>query len=436
MTLIDRLKGKIKSFFTAGAIETIASSKGLTKTQKLILEQIIRNSTSEQRLVTRSLIIIARDQKLTDQQIASDLNIVRKTVRKWRRRWDESHEFLNDLEAKGIPEKDYRKVIAEVLNDEPRSGAPYTFTAMQVTHIVAIACEVLDDSDSAVSHWTHGYLAEEAIKRGIVESISRSSVTRFLAEAAIKPHLNRYWLNSPDKGTEEFDHRSKIVCNAYEKAPKLAKEGVHTVSTDEKTGIQAIKRDHTTHPAEPNTNRPKELREYNYDRHGTLCLIGNFDVVTGKIIAPTLSPTRTEDDFVNHIARTVELDPTGRWIFITDQLNTHQSTSLVEFVAKQCGIDSILGVKGKEGILASMKSRKEFLSDKTHRISFVYTPKHASWLNQIEIWFSILVRRLLKRGSFKSLDHLRERILRFIEFFNETMAKPFKWTYKGQPLAA
>ncbi|MCP4398089.1 MAG: IS630 family transposase [bacterium] len=153
----------------------------------------------------------------------------------------------------------------------------------------------------------------------------------------------------------------------------------------------------------------KERREYNYDRHGTLCLIANFEVATGKVVSPTLGPTRTEEDFVAHIARTLSQDPQGTWTFVTDQLNTHQSAGLVELVAKACHIEDDLGKKGVRGILKSMDTRKAFLSAPSHRIRFVYTPKHASWLNQVEIWCSILVRRLLERGSFRSIGHLRTR---------------------------
>ena len=124
----------------------------------------------------------------------------------------------------------------------------------------------------------------------------------------------------------------------------------------------------------------------------------------------------------------------SRMVFILDQLNTHRSAGLVELVAEECGLVEPLGEKGKTGILKSMKSRKAFLEDPTHRIQFVYTPRHSSWLNQVEIWFSILTRRTLKRTSFKSVEDLQQRIRDFIEYFNAVLAKPFNWTYTGKPL--
>lgn len=205
------------------------------------------------------------------------------------------------------------------------------------------------------------------------------------------------------------------------------------VSTDEKTGMQALERLHETKPVRPGL---VERVEFEYIRHGTLCLIANFDVATGRVVSPSIGPTRTEVDFVAHIESTIDTDPHAAWIFIADQLDTHRSAKLVELIARRCAIEEDLGVKGKTGILKSKKTRKKFLEDASHRIRFVYTPRHCSWLNQVEIWFSILARRLLKRSSFTSVEDLQARALGFIEYFNNVLAKPFRWTYSGRPLRA
>jgi transposase len=221
------------------------------------------------------------------------------------------------------------------------------------------------------------------------------------------------------------------VCQCYREAADQLELGIHTASVDEKTGIQALERIAATKLMKA---KQEERREYEYKRHGTLCLTANFEVATGKVINPTVEATRTEEEFGGHIARTVATDAEAGWIFVADNLTTHVSETLVRYVAKKCGIEDDLGVKGKRGILKSVPTRRKFLEDKSHRIRFVYVPKHTSWLNQIEIWFSILARRVIKRGNFTSVKDLRDKILAFIAYFNETLAKPFKWTYTGRPL--
>lgn len=221
------------------------------------------------------------------------------------------------------------------------------------------------------------------------------------------------------------------VCDTYLNAPGLHEQGGHIISTDEKTGIQALERTHPTKPVRPGL---EERIEFEYKRNGTLCLIANWDVVHGRIVTPSIGPTRTEEDFAMHIQRTIDTDRNGTWIFVVDQLNTHMSEKLVRLVAERCGQTDDLGTKGKSGVLKTKATRKNFLEDSNHRVRFVYTPRHTSWLNQIECWFSILVRRLLKRSSFRSLAELKEKLLAFIEYFNAVLAKPFKWTYTGRPL--
>ena len=200
------------------------------------------------------------------------------------------------------------------------------------------------------------------------------------------------------------------------------------------TGVQALERKHPGLPLAPGK---VERREFEYIRHGTRSFILSRDIATGQIIAPHAGPTRTEADFLAHVQAVVATDPTAtRWHIVTDNLDTHRSESLVRWVAAQSGLDDVdLGVKSTSGFLASRQTRAAFLSDPTHRIVFHYTPNHSSWLNQIEIWLSILTRKLLRRGSFSSVDALTTQVLAFINHYNRT-ARPFKWTYLGKALIA
>jgi transposase len=218
----------------------------------------------------------------------------------------------------------------------------------------------------------------------------------------------------------------------YHEAARRAEQGERTVSTDEMTGVQALER---KHPGLPLVPGKVERREFESIRHGARAFILSRDVVSGQVVAPSVGPTRTEADFLAQLQGVVATDPSAtRWHVVTDNLNTHQSASLVAWVAQVSGLTDDLGVKGTSGVLRSQATRAAFLNDPTHRIVFHYTPKHASWMNQIEIWLSILTRKLLRRASFTSINDLTARVLAFINYSNQTMAKPFKWTYQGKAL--
>jgi transposase len=201
--------------------------------------------------------------------------------------------------------------------------------------------------------------------------------------------------------------------------------GTHIVSTDEKPGIQALERDGTTLP----TKEDKvERREFNYTRHGTQVLTANIHLGTSKLISPTIADTRTEADFAGHIECLINTDPHAPWTILCDQLNTHKSETLVRLIANALGDAQELGEKGKSGILQNMKTRQAYLSDPSHRIHFVYTPKHCSWLNPIEVWFSILSGHVLDRGNFTSTQDLKQKIEQYIAYYNQRWAKTWKWS--------
>jgi len=401
----------------------------LSEKEREELTKITKRHKSEQRLVLRANIVLHAGQCHSNAQIARDLHSNVDTVRLWRDRWF-GLQGVN-LDTRSVEDR---------LTDIARPGKPSSITEVQRCQMATLACEAPDVAGCPISQWTGREIADEMVKRGIVKHISASYASQLVKKKGLKPHLWCYWLNTvPDTQREE---KIEQDCELYLKAAERAKNGERTISTDEMTGVQAIERkrpDLPMQPASPELPKGRVLyREHEYIRHGTLTWFINLDVATGKVIEPSYGPTRNEKDTAFHFHKGITSDPQAKkWRFIMDNLNTHQSETLVRWIAKMEGVtEEELGVKGKSGILLSMETRAAFLHDERHFVVFYYTPKHASWMNQVEIWLSILVRKLLKRGNFTSLEDLRDHILAFIDYYNCTMAKTIKWTYTGIKEAA
>lgn len=306
-----------------------------------VLQELSRSRTAAKGIVQRALILVLGVQGLRNEQIATEVGLIRRQVGVWRRRWRDAWDSLCAWECTE-PHR-LREAILEVLSDAPRPGCPGRITADQVARILAVACESPKSSGRPITRWTHKELRDEVVKREIVEGISAVQVGRSLKQAALQPHRSKMWLNTTEKDPEKFKREAAEVCATYLDAPrKAAVDGTHTVSVDEATSLPAIERNAPDKQVQPGS---VTKQEFEYTRHGTTTLTAGLDVVTGRIVSPTLEATRTEPEFVEHIARTVSVDRTGEWVFVVDNLNTHASEGLVKWVAQQCGVEDSLGKK-------------------------------------------------------------------------------------------
>lgn len=384
----------------------------LTTKERSELEEIIRKQNSPQNIAKRAKIIVKANVEIKgNREIAREMEISPCDITLWTKRWIEG----------------FNLAVIERLSDAPRSGFPSTISSEQWCKIIAVACETPETYGIPTTHWTNKELSNQVIKQGIVEKISPSYIGRILKKKDLQPHRTRYWLNN--KAEEKRDERIIEICDIYKSIPLTEDEIAFSV--DEMTGIQALERIADDLPM--SEGKPI-AREFEYQRNGTQTLIAGMNIGTGEIVA-NCGETRKEEDFANFISKLIEENQHKETVHIVlDQLNTHKSETLVRLTAEYCGIDEELGVKGKSGILKSMETREKFLCRKDKSIVFHYTPKHASWMNQIEIWFGILMKKVIKRGNFSSKENLKMKLNNFIDFFNETMAKPFKWTYCGKPL--
>jgi transposase len=313
----------------------------VSERQQVLLKEFSKSRTVSKSVSLRATIILLGFQGLFNEEIAVRVGLNRLQVGLWRQRWRDAWQTLCVWECTE-PHR-LREALLDILADAPRPGTPPTFTAEQVAQILALACEPPKLSGRPIDHWTLRELRDEAIKRQIVAAISVSQVCRFLQQAAVQPHRKKMWLNTTEKDPQKFQAEVENVCRTYlEASAQAAAAGSHTVSVDEATSLQAIERNAPDKPAQPDS---VAKQEFEYTRHGTTTLTAGLDVVTGLIVCPTLEATRSEPEFVAHIARTVDTDPAAEWIFVVDCLNTHQSESLVKFVAEHCELPDALGKK-------------------------------------------------------------------------------------------
>lgn len=288
--------------------------------------------------------------------------------------------------------------------------------------VITLATSKTSEHDCVASQWSLDDLAATLVNRHADEAMHRSTIWRILNEADLKPHRSVYWLNSHDP---DFDDKAQDICKLYVQAPVLYQHGELVICTDEKTGMQILQRKHPTILVQP--GKP-EKREHEYIRHGTRCLIASFVVPTGKVVWD-LGVTRTSTDFAAHLAHVAAQFPDQqRFHWILDNLNTHWSLDVCRLMAQ------LNGLPFHKKDLRTGVQRRAFLTDPDHRHVFHFTPKHGSWLNQVELWFSTLARRFLKRGDFASAQDFVARLTAYLNDHNAHRAHPYRWTYTGQPL--
>jgi hypothetical protein len=299
---------------------------------------------------------------------------------------------------------------------------PGAFPPDERLQVVNLASSKTEEHDQPATRWSLDDLAATILNNAHAQAMSRATIWRILDEADLKPHQSIYWLNSHDP---DFDAKAQAICRLYVNAPRLYQQGRLLICCDEKTGMQILQRKYPTQPVQP--GKP-EKREFEYIRHGTRTLITSFCVPTGEVVWD-LGQTRTSEDFARHFAHVaLHFRDFEEFDWVVDNLNTHWSMEVCEYVA------ALSDVPFEPKQLRTGKQRRAFLTDPSHKHVFHFTPKHGSWLNQVELWFSVLSRRFLKCGDFTGPEDFEQRLLAFLEEYNRRHAHPYRWTYTGQPL--
>jgi transposase len=344
----------------------------LAKKERQELLSLIGRKTAAQRDVMRARIAILAHEGHSNTMIAQELGVSVQTVSLWRKR----------IARQGV----------QGIREGERSGRPARIAQETRLQLIALACEA-QEAEGRVTP-TLDEIVVRAVERGVVGHISRSHVQRILQAGDIRPHRVQQWLHSPDPA---FREKVNVICKLYRRAPRNAV----VLSIDEKTGIQAIER---KYPGRAPGPRRLRRREFEYIRHGTQALIAALDVHTGQVLG-SCRERRTQDDLVAFMESVAHAYPGKQVHVIWDNLNTHRAHAVWQAFNARHG----------------------------KRFHFHFTPLHASWVNQIELWFALYTRRVLRHASHTSTAHLRERTEQFIRERNQT-ARPFKWTFRGYPL--
>lgn len=407
----------------------------LTESERSDLERIAALRTAEARMVQRARVVLLHADGRSVSSIAEKLSVDRRTVRAAVRRFAElrAHRPHDSIE--------------HWLVDRERTGRPDTFDAFLWTDVLALVTSNPRSHGIEETHWSSESLARHLIDSKRVPTIHHSTISRFFAKAGIKPHRVRQWLNRPDD--PEFDTRAAHIKGLLagaspplanterpteirfsKPAPDLAsmrrmqrtRERRALLSFDEKPGMQAKERIAPTLPVAPGRIAREE---FEYVRHGTMVLLALMVVQTGVVLARVLRHRGNLDT-----ARVLDQMLRRLWSqgyegadIILDQLNTHWSIEIVRVVAKHCRI-----AMPRPSRVATGAQRRAWLERSgSRRVVMHFIPKHSSWLNPIEIWFSVLARKVLRRGSFDSTSDLSANVMRFVDYYNERLARPYRF---------